>query len=171
VKHADYLGLVVTLVLAGCAAVEQVDPVPVVSVPSIERLPEAKETRAPVVVLSDGERLLFYFERIRRMPANELAKEHDAMRAAFGRAGNDYNRVGYAMVLALPGTAFVDDGRALELLDPLSKKNESSLRGLALLLTTFIHERRRLGGSLGAAQQKLDALRTLERNLIDRGQK
>ena len=125
----------------------------------------------PATVVSEGERLLYYFERIRRLPPNELAKEHDAMRTAFSRAGNDYNRVGYAMILSLPSTSFMDDGRALELLDPLARKNESSLRSLASLLTTFIHERRRLGGNLGAAQQKLEALRTLERSLIERGQK
>ncbi len=125
-----------------------------------------REPRVP----DDAERLLNYFERLRRLQGAELAKEHEASRAAYGRAASEYNRVGYAMTLALPGTAFNDDARALELLNPLVKKSEQGLRPLALLLATFIQERRRLGGDLAAVQQKLAALKSLERALIERDQ-
>ena len=118
----------------------------------------------------DAERLLFFFERLKRMPGTELAKEHETVRLAYGRAATDFNRISYAMTLALPGTAFNDDGRALELLNPLLKKSENSVRPLVVLLTTFVQERRRLGGDLAALQQKLDALKSLERNLIERYQ-
>ena len=74
------------------------------------------------------------------------------------------------MTLASPGTTFNDDARALELLNPLVKKSENGLRPLVVLLTTFIQERRRLGGDLAAVQQKLDALKSLERTLIERDQ-
>ena len=113
----------------------------------------AKEARPPA---DDVERLLSYFERLKRLPGAELASE--------------FNRISYAMTLASPGTTFNDDARALELLNPLVKKSENGLRPLVVLLTTFIQERRRLGGDLAAVQQKLDALKSLERTLIERDQ-
>lgn len=118
----------------------------------------------------DMERLLAYFERLRRAQGAELTKEHEAARLAYGRSASDYNRVSLAMTLALPGTQLNDDARALELLGPLLKKGEPGLRPLAVLLTTFIQERRRLGGDLAAVQQKLAALKSLERALIEREQ-
>lgn len=127
----------------------------------------AKEARPPA---DDVERLLSYFERLKRLPGAELAKEHEAARLAHGRAASEFNRISYAMTLALPGTTFNDDARALELLNPLVKKSENGLRPLVVLLTTFIQERRRLGGDLAAVQQKLDALKSLERTLIERDQ-
>ena len=127
----------------------------------------AKEARPPA---DDVERLLSYFERLKRLPGAELAKEHEAARLAYGRAASEFNRISYAMTLALPGTTFNDDARALELLNPLVKKSENGLRPLVVLLTTFIQERRRLGGDLAAVQQKLDALKSLERTLIERDQ-
>jgi len=118
----------------------------------------------------DAERLLSYFERLKRLSAAELVKEHEAARVAYGRANSDFNRLSYATILALPGTAFNDDARALDLLDGLIKRGTSNLRPYAMLLATFVQERRRLGGELAAVQQKLDALKLLERKLIERDQ-
>ncbi len=101
-------------------------------------------------------------------PAPELAREHDAARQAYGRARSDYNRVRLAMVVALPNTSFYDEPRALDLLDPIAKNAESRLSGLASLLVSQIQERRRLDANAQALQQKLDALKSLERSLIER---
>lgn len=162
-----------TLALAACAPLHTphnaagnpstvVDPV-VLDEPAAP----LKESPAP---MEDSGRLLSYFERLKRLSGGELAKEHEAARLAYGRASTDFNRISYAMTLALPGTSFNDDARALELLNPLHKKTEGQVRALVLLLATFIQDRRRLGTDLAAVQQKLDALKSLERSLIERDQ-
>lgn len=141
-------------------------PVPQIDAPDEMTVP-VKEARQPA---EEVERLLSYFERLKRLQGADLTKEHDVARQAYGRTTSEFNRVSYAMTLALPGTPFNDDARVLELLNPLLKKSEYGLRPLALLLTTFVQERRRLGGDLAAVQQKLDALKSLERTLIERDQ-
>ena len=160
------------------AAVTPAAPVP--AAPPVAAAPPAPESAAPAepsLVVKETraqpeevERLLSYFERLKRLPAAELTREHEAARLAHGRSASDFNRISYAMTLSLPGTAFNDDARALELLNPLVKKGENGQRSLVVLLTTFIQERRRLGGDLAAVQQKLDALKSLERKLLDRDQ-
>jgi hypothetical protein len=180
---------VLTGLLAGCAplaadktpAGESALPAAIlVTMPPVPDAPAVAEPEAPMEApavikearppMEDAERLLTYFDRLKRLPGAELAKEHDAARLAHGRAASDFNRISYAMTLALPGTPFNDDARALELLNPLVKKSENGLRPLVVLLTTFIQERRRLGTDLAAVQQKLDALKSLERKLIERDQ-
>jgi hypothetical protein len=179
-------GIGLLWVLAGCVQLEQdkaaTGKSSVASAPSLASAAPAPSleviapAEAPVIVkdvrppLEDTERLLSYFERLKKLPGAELAKEHEAARLAHGRATSDFNRISYAMTLSLPGTPFNDDARALELLNPLVKKNENGLRPLAVLLATFIQERRRMGGDLAAVQQKLDALKSLERTLIERDQ-
>ena len=74
-------------------------------------------------------------------------------------------------VLSLPGTAFSDEPRALELLDPVARNVNGELNGLALLLATNLQERKRLDASAQGLQQKLDALRSLERSMIERRKK
>ena len=123
-----------------------------------------------IALPDDVERLLSYFERLKRLPGAELAKELESARLAHGRGSSDFTRIRLAMILSLPGTSFNEDARAVELLDPLVKRGEGGPRALAALLTTFIQERRRLGGDLAAVQQKLDALKSLERKLIERDQ-
>jgi len=177
IARSMYGLLIVALVLTGCVVTQPDTTVPAkLAVPeSASAEPAPPDEPEPVVndvrpVISETELLLFYFERIKRLSGSDLAKEHEAARSAYGRDGSDFNRASYAILLTLPGTSFTDDGRALELLDPLVKQGEANVRNLALLLTTFIQERRRVGGDLNAAQQKLDALKSLERKMIERGQ-
>jgi hypothetical protein len=72
------------------------------------------------------------------------------------------------MVLSLPNSAFTDDGRALELLEPVAKNPGARLQGLAQVLSSNLQEQKKLNASVQGLQQKLDALKTLERNLIER---
>jgi hypothetical protein len=125
----------------------------------------------------DVERLLSYFEQIRKLPAAELGRENDSARAAFTRTRSDFDRMRLAIVLSIPNTALSDDQRAVDLLDPLVKSQNSSLRGLAFLVSAHLQERRRLESGMQSLQQnmqglqqKLDALMSLERSLIDREQ-
>lgn len=176
--HSIVSLLVFASMAAGCTALVSDNAAPREStVPPVEpTAPPATSVEPPVTVkdvrptVGDAEQLLYYFERVKRLPGSELAKEHEAVRFAYGRTSSDFNRVSYAMLLSLPGTSFMDDGRALELLDPLVKRSEAGLRSLAFVLVTFIQERRRTSGELNAVQQKLDALKSLERRLIERDQ-
>lgn len=117
---------------------------------------------------SDAESLLLYFQHIRKLGGPELGREHESARQAYTRSRSDFNRVRYAMVLSLPGAPFADEARALEMLEPVSRSPDGRLGGLAALLASQLQERKRLDAGAQGLQQKLDALRSLERSLIER---
>lgn len=145
-------------VLAGCGALRGLDgqePVPWVQAGSPQPA-------------TDAESLLLYYQYVRKLSSAELGREHDAARQALSRSRSDFNRVRFAMVLSNSGTAFYDEPRALELLDPVSKNPNGHLGGLAYLLISHLQERKRLDANAQGLQQKLDALRSLERSLIER---
>jgi hypothetical protein len=158
--------LVPSLLLAGCETMQPgagvVEPEPQkVAVPAVVQAPPS---RPP----SDTENLISYFIHLRKLHGAELAREHDAARQAYGRARSEYNGMRLAMVVAVPNTPFADDPRALDLLDPIARNPESRLAGLASLLVAQIQERRRVDANAQALQQKLDALKSLERSLLHR---
>jgi len=111
---------------------------------------------------------LVYYARARKLAGPELAREQEAARRALARTRTDANRVRYALMLTVPGAAAQDDGRVMELLEPVTRNGDSALHGLALLVTAFLQERRRLDGNVQNLQQKLDALLTLERSMTGR---
>jgi hypothetical protein len=163
-------------------------PAPAVPPPAVTRpAPSAiVESRG-----SDVDALLGDFERYRKLPPNELAREQEAARVAFTHSRSDAARIRLAMTMTVPGGAPGEETRALELLEPLVKSGAAPLHGLAFLLAAYIHEQRRivamaqglqqnvqglqqsnqtLQQNVHALQQKLDALRTLERSLSERGE-
>jgi len=117
---------------------------------------------------TDTESLLLYFQHVRKLSGAELSREYDAARQSHSRSRSDFNRIRLAMVLSLPNTAFYDDARALELLEPVAKNPGGQLSGLAYVLSNQLLERKRLDANALGLQQKLDALRSLERNMIER---
>ncbi|PZP64506.1 MAG: hypothetical protein DI596_01815 [Azospira oryzae] len=138
--------------------------------------------------LSDVEALLDYYERLTNLQGPELAKEHERARQAYAKTRSDYHRLQLALYGALPNAGAEEQMQSLNLLEPLVKSSEhrnADLRRLALLLHGLIQEQRRLGESLNAAsqkakeeqkradnlQQKLDALKSIEKNLIEREQR
>jgi hypothetical protein len=138
----------------------------------------------PLVRTSEVESLISDFQRLRRLPAAELAREQEAARQVFNQLRTDASRVRLAMATAVPGGPAGDDARALELLEPLVKNPAAPLHGLAFMIATYIQDHRRLASQLQssqqnvqglqqniqALQQKLDALMTLERSLTERGE-
>ncbi|MBI4194395.1 MAG: hypothetical protein HY526_04885 [Betaproteobacteria bacterium] len=154
------------LALAGCALLKA--PEPEAPEPPAEEPPAVVETiRESVPELDQA---LKYFQRVRRLGGAELVREHDGARLSFARTRSDLDRVRLAMVLSLHGTGVSDDARALELLEPLVRSQNSALHGLAFLLQSFVQEQRRLGHGIQGMQQKLDALKSMERSLIEREQ-
>ena len=117
---------------------------------------------------SDVESLVLYFQHIRKLPAADLGREYDTARQAYNRGRSDFNRVRFAMMLSLPNTAFNDDGRALDVLEPVARNANGRLQGLALMMSSHLQEHKRLSASVQGMQQKLDALKSLERSLIER---
>jgi hypothetical protein len=141
--------------------------------------PESAPSREATARLrsEDLERLLSYFEHVRKLPAVELVRESESARGAFTRSRADFDRMRLAILLSIPNTALNDDQRAADLLDPLVKNQSASLHGLALIISAHLQERRRLETGMQGLQQnvqglqqKLDALMSLERSLIDREQ-
>jgi hypothetical protein len=117
---------------------------------------------------SDAEHLLTYFQQVKTLSGAELEREQEAARQAYARTRSEFNRVRLAMMLSLPQAAFNDDARALELLEPVSRSPGGQLQGLAYLLVAQLQERRRLESSLQGLEQKLNALKSLERSMIEK---
>lgn len=156
-KACRVMVLPVLLALAGCGVL---------------RGSEAGDDPAAVSdIRGDGTEVggaLAYYVRARRLAGPDLAREQEAARRALARARTDGNRVRYALVLAVPGATAQDEARALELLEPVARSGDSALHGLAVLVTAFLQEQRRLDGNVQNLQQKLDGLLTLERNMTGR---
>lgn len=167
--------------VAGCAVLkaperEAPEP-PAEPTPSEPEAPEVPVAPQPPLALEPArtaqtelDQLLNYFRYLKRLTGVELGREHDNVRAAFGRTRLDFDRVRLAMVLSLPNTPFNDDARALELLEPLMKNESSKLHGLVSLMGAYVQEQRRLAASVQGLQQKLNALKSMERSLIEREQ-
>ena len=145
-------------VVAGCGVVRIAEP--------LEPAPWV-QAGAPQPA-SDAESLLLYFQHIRKLSSADLSREYEAARQSYARSRTDFNRLRLAMVLSLPGTAFYDEARALDLCDTVAKHEGGRLQGLALLLGSHLQEQKRLTASVQGLQQKLDALKSLERSLIER---
>ncbi len=153
------LGLIFSALLAGCVA-------PLGTETQKPAAPWVQAGSPPPV--SDSDNLLLYFNYLRKLTGAELGKEHETARLAYARSPSDFNRVRLAMVLAVPNTPYSDEPRALDLLDPLARNQDGQLSGLAFLLVSHIQERRRLEANTQGLQQKLDALKSLERSMIER---
>jgi hypothetical protein len=76
-------------------------------------------------------------------------------------------------LLSLPGTAFADDARAAGLLEPLASAETGAsgpMRQFAGLLHAQISERLREQRRAAQLKEQLDALKEVERKIIEREQ-
>ncbi len=112
----------------------------------------------------EAESLLMYYEYVRKLPTAERVKDYETARQRFMKSRSEFNRMRYAISLSVPGTSFNDDARALDTLEPLLRNQHAVLHSLAYMVGTQIQEQRR-GQDL---QQKLEALKSLEKSLIER---
>ena len=159
----------ITLLTAGCVTPSVVAPRPVIAESPPEPLavvvlePEARPPARPA--LSDSESLLNYVDHVRKLPAAEFSREVEIVRKLYARVRTDVVRMRYAILLTAPAAPAGEDARAVELLDPLLKSADAALRALATLLNVQLQEQRRAQG----LQQKLDALMSLDKTMIERG--
>ena len=156
-----------------------VTPVPVPPVVIVQSPPQSPaQVQAPVIApaLNEEEQqalaLLADLQRYVLDPAEDLRRELAAASAALARTRNDASRIRVAMLLTLPAAGPPDDSRALSLLEPVVAKGggSSPLKQIAALLYAQIVERgrsvREEQKRTAAAQEKLDALRAVERSLL-----
>jgi hypothetical protein len=153
--NAKTLSVVLLLALAGCAAIGD---------------PDSRDAPAAVDEVAGGGvgAVLADYARLCRLPAGELARAQENARRAFNRSRTDGNRVRYALALAVPGASAADEVRALDTLEPVARNGSSAWNGLAVMVSRFLQEQRRRDSQVQDLQQKLDALLTLERNMIGR---
>ncbi|MEW6314568.1 MAG: hypothetical protein AB1513_11110 [Pseudomonadota bacterium] len=163
------------MLLAGCHAVQmpfQARPGETLQSAAGEEIPDDSETVAM---------LLAYFDTARKMSPPELARASERTRQAYTRENSTLLRLQLALLLSMPQNPQRDDARVLALLEP-QLKDSGSLHNFAMLLHAHVAEHKRLNESAEALdaktreeqkradilQQKLDALITLERSLIQR---
>jgi len=141
-------------------------PTQVATVQPMLASPVSEEDQQALALLADLQRYVVE-------PGEDLKRELTAAAAALARTRSDANRIRVAMLLTLPAAGPPDDARALTLLEPLMAKNSngpvSPLKQIAAVIYGQIAERTRIikeeQKRTAAAQEKLDALRAVERSL------
>ena len=152
-------------VLAGCAAFSTL------GAPGASGVPSARENRESRQVIE----LIAYTQRVAALQAEEQQRELNASTQLLSKDRGAYGRVRLALLLALPGTAFNDDTRAVGLLDSLAGAGASEsppgpMQQFAGLLHAQISERLREQRRTAQLKEQLEALKAVERNIIEREQ-
>src|SRR3712207_3106997 len=123
--------------LVGCTVVEE-QPIQVVP----EKVPEEVVVNVPpppppptpappppqVARMNEIDAPPSDFERLRRLPPVELAREQESARQGFNQLRTENARLRLGMALGVPGLPGTEE-RALEVLEPLVKNPSSSLHG------------------------------------------
>jgi hypothetical protein len=191
--RANSVLLTVVLLLAGCATAPE-PPVP----PKVQVVPPVTQTvyvpvyvevekpavippaPEPIKLPEDQEQslaLLLEMSRSANASTDDLRKEFVASQSAFNRDKSTINRMRYAWISGLLGPAAGDDARLQGLLEPLVAKTGGfapthPLRPVADVMLAQLTERTRQlkeeQKKADALQQKLDALKAIEKNLLDR---
>ena len=116
--------------------------------------------------------LLADLQRYGTLGPDDLRREQNAVTQTLGRQRTDYNRVRLAVLYTLAKNSPQDDQRALQLFDTVARSNPGSpaVKQLAAVLQAQVAERARAvrdeQQKAEAAVKKLEALRTMERDLL-----
>ena len=146
--------LAVGLLLAGCAALR--NPI----------LPGGEPEERQVI------QLIGYAQRVAAMTAEQQRREYGAGNQAFARDKDTNSRMRLALLLATPGASVHDAARAASLLEPIAANGEASspMRALARLLQAQLNETASEQRRASQMREQLDALKEVERTLMERGQ-
>jgi len=156
-------------VLSGCAAFPFPGAAPAASgAPSVRENRESRESRQVI-------ELIAYTQRVATLQAEEQQRELNASTQMLSKDRGAYARVRLALLLALPGTAFNDDPRAAGLLESVvgaavSESLPGPMQQFAGLLHAQIGERLREQRRTAQLKEQLEALKAVERNIIEREQ-
>ncbi len=179
------------LALAACAAVEPpaptipvpptpapttpapTTPAPVVEADELPGEPAAPTTPAPVVEADESRQaaeLLGYYQRVAGLGLEEQKRELATATQSLNRERTNANRVRLALVYSIPGTAFQDDVRAAQLLEPVASGSGSgALRQLAGLVYAQINDRVKTQKRADQLKEQVEQLRAVDKQLIERG--
>lgn len=184
----------ILLLLAGCTAAPKRPAPPPAERPRAETTPPERPatTPPPASMTFDRERhaddeLLVYARRLIEMSPENQKKEQAQIMQALGRNKKDsFNRLKAALIYSLAGSRYRDNARALSMIAELQrdKPMEDDLGALVALLKDFVEDRQKLEEQAARLAQKardeqrraddlqlkLDALKNIEKTLIDRGQ-
>jgi hypothetical protein len=121
--------------------------------------------------------LIAYARKVAALPADEQLREVNASSQSLSkdRGVGAYGRVRLALLLSLPGTGFTDDAKAAGLLEPIASADSAAsapgpMQQFAGLLYTQISERLREQRRSTQFKEQLDALKDVERKIIERDQ-
>jgi hypothetical protein len=156
-----------------------VTPVPVPQIVIVQSPPQPTPPQLPLPPappVNEEEQqalaLLVDLQRYAVEAGEDLRRELAAANLALTRTRSDANRIRLAMLLTLPTAGPPDDARALSVLEPIVGRsgNASPMKQIAFLLYAQITERARSvreeQRKSAVAQEKLDALRAVERSLL-----
>ena len=156
-------------------------PKPVVKKPPVECTPEVIE------LTSGSDELLQQIAAVRAKSAAQLKQEFDDAKRDFGANGGESARLRLATLYLMPGTPFRNEALAAQLLEPYSRvdgRARAEFRGVAQLLLNQLEQARRQDAVSQAhvaklkdeqkrteeLQRKLDALKDVERAMIQKDQ-
>src|SRR3954469_15418546 len=136
-------------------------------------LSEDSESREVVTLIAQA-------NRFAGLQGEDQKKDMNAANQSFAKDRSPPSRVRLALFLSLPGTPFTDEAKALSLLEPFVAAGATAknmpLRQFAGLLHTDLGERVReqrrsaqLREQSAQLKEQLDALRAIERSIIERG--
>ena len=158
------------------AKVERIPVTPVPVPPVVIVQSPAPETPVIVPPVNEEEQqalaLLADLQRYAIEPGDDLKRELAVVSQTVTRTRSDASRIRLAVLLTMPAAGPTDDARALALLDSIVGKSAttSPLKQIAGILYAQIAERARSvreeQRKTAAAQEKLDALRAIERSLL-----
>lgn len=176
---------------SGCAY-QHHRPVPVIA-PEAKSPVIVTEGRPADSSLRDITVLMNYAQRVRTLNAEELNLEFNAVSQTFAKKKSDLNRMRLVILFSLPYATFRDDAAALNLLDEYlaasSAEDKSVLKNYAKSLFATIAEQKKqderiqkliqkvkdeqkraeaLQQKNEELQQKLDAIKSIEKNMIER---
>jgi len=135
----------------------------VASVPA--KAPERPDEGAQVAQLLAGSR------NFANMKADEQKQELNDATQSFNRDRSLYARLRLALLLSVPGTGLDDEARAATLLEPMTGSQPAGpLQEMAVFLSNQLAERTRERKRTTQFKDQLDALRAVEKSLIERSQ-
>jgi hypothetical protein len=107
-------------------------------------------------------------QRFATLSPDDQKRDYNAANQSYTRERTLPNRLRVALMLSVPGSAVQDDTRALALLDGLPP-GTNPLRQFAGFVQAQVAERTRTARRADQLKEQLDALRAVERSIIERG--
>lgn len=169
------------------APVTEYDVLPVEPPKPVVSKPPEECTPAVIELANSSAELLQQIAAVRSKSASQLKQEFDDAKRDFGANGGESARLRLATLYLMPGTPFRNEAQAAQLLEPYSRADgraRAEYRGVAQLLLNQLEQARRQDAVAQAnvlklkdeqkrteeLQRKLDALKDVERAMIQKDQ-